>query len=229
MRTRILPPEEWPRLIGTEAELAFPLVDPLAAEVLVVEEGDEIIGTWMLLKVVHAECIWIAPKHRGTFGVAKRLIKGMRELASSWGVQSVVTGSVDPKVTDLILRLGGKPMPCESFILPVEGRKDQDKARGRSFHAQLSAFVPENHPDDETHDEMVGRTLRRAIEDHQPEFAVEEYNVWAGKAGYEPISYFGTFDGWLRADIASTIIEVDQSYRVRPFQATLKREALCRS
>jgi hypothetical protein len=126
MRTRILPPEEWSRLIGTEAELVWPLVDPLSAEIVVVEDGKEIVGTWMLMKVVHAECMWISPKHRGSFAVAKRLIRGMHDLARNWGVSSVLTSSLDSHVSDLITRLGGTPLPGTSFMLPALIRRNSE-------------------------------------------------------------------------------------------------------
>lgn len=119
MNLRVLPPEEWVRLDGTEAETVWPVLNPENTRALVVEEHGEIIGTWLMLRTVHAECIWVAPSHRGTFGVAKRLLRGMRDVAKEWGVSRVITGSVSPEVTDLIGRLGGVPMPCESFILPA--------------------------------------------------------------------------------------------------------------
>jgi len=62
MNDRILPPEEWSRLNGTEAESVWPMLNPGSARVLVVEEGAEIVATWTFLTVLHAECLWIAPK-----------------------------------------------------------------------------------------------------------------------------------------------------------------------
>jgi len=124
--TRILPQEEWPRLNGTEAETLWPLLDPENARVLAVEEDGKIVGTWTLMRAVHAECIWIAPSHRGVFGVAKRLLRAMREVVTEWGTDRVITGSIDPHVTDLIVRLGGFPLPCQSFILPTERVKERE-------------------------------------------------------------------------------------------------------
>jgi N-acetylglutamate synthase-like GNAT family acetyltransferase len=123
MNSRILPPEEWPRLEGTEAENVWPKLNPQSARILVVEEDGEIVATWTLLTVVHAECLWIAPEYRGSFGVTKRLLSGLREVASEWDVSKVITGSVSPHVTDLIMRLGGKSVPGQSFILPVSGTR----------------------------------------------------------------------------------------------------------
>lgn len=127
MRERILPPEEWHRLDGTEAESLWPLLDPDNAKVIAVEKDGELVGCWVAMRTVHAECVWIKPSHRGVFGVAMRLLKGMGRVAQEWGTNKVITGSVTPHVTDLIRRLGGVPLPCESFVLPVgqESRKEE--------------------------------------------------------------------------------------------------------
>lgn len=120
MITRILPQEEWSRLNGTEAELLWPYFNPEQTRVLVVEDEGRIVGTWTLMRVVHAECLWIAPSHRGLFGVTRRLLVAMRDIAKGWNVSAVWTGSKSAHVTDLIRRLGGKEPPFESFILPIE-------------------------------------------------------------------------------------------------------------
>jgi len=121
LMARVLPPEEWPRLNGTEAELLWPHMNPEQTRVLVVEDEGRIVATWTLLRVVHAECLWVAPGHRGIFGVAKRLLDLMKKEASAWNVAAVMTGSLTPHVTGLIQRFGGVPVPFESFILPVNG------------------------------------------------------------------------------------------------------------
>lgn len=217
MISRVLPHEEWGKLAGTEAEAVWPHLDPETTRVLVVEDAGEVVGAWLMLRMVHAECLWIKPSHRGVYGVAKRLLKGMRQIATEWGAPKVITGSTDPHVTELIERFGGVPMPCETFILPVEHvRRDSDRDLGRGFHRQLAALVPEDlHPDDEQHDRAVGRALRTAIKDHAPEQAMEDYNAWAIGAGYEPIRYLGTVDGRVRADIVTAVVEVDEQYAVR--------------
>ncbi len=208
MLSRLLPPEEWHRLEGTEAGSAWRYFNPDNTRILVIEEGGEIVATWTMLRVVHAECLWVRPSHKGAFGVAMRLFRGMRRLATEWGARAVVTGSVSPEVTDLIRRFGGEPMPCESFVLPV-ATPMSDRALGRSFHKQLSGLVAEEqHPDDATHDAAVGKAMRTALSG-EPERAEAEYNSWARASGYEPVRYLGTVDGRLRADIVTAVIEVD--------------------
>ena len=126
MRTRILPPEEWPRLKGTEAETAWPHLDPENARVVVVEDGGEIIATWTLMRVVHAECIWVRPSHRGLISVARRLFLGLRGIASAWGARRVWTASLSTEVTDLIERFGGEPVPGQHFVLPLKMKRHQE-------------------------------------------------------------------------------------------------------
>jgi isopentenyldiphosphate isomerase len=121
----VLPPEEWPRLAGTEAEMLWPYFNPDNTRVIVVEDDGVIVGTWTLLTVIHAECLWIAPSHRGIFGVTKRLLAMMRRITEEWKASAVWTGSLSPHVTDLIKRLGGVPAPFESFILPVQVPKNR--------------------------------------------------------------------------------------------------------
>lgn len=219
METRILQPSEWHLLKGTEAERALPFLTPENTQAIVVEDGGRVVGSWLMIRTVHAECLWAHPDYRGSFGVAKRLFRAMKECATRWGTDKVITGSVSSYVTDLIKRFGGKPMPCESFILPVEMKDRQarkDRATGHEFHVQLEALAPEGaHPDDDEHDEMVGRTIRLAVKENRPEEAMEAYNHWAFRAGYVPIRYLGTVDGWMRADIVTAKVEINADYELR--------------
>jgi hypothetical protein len=178
VKQRILPPEEWHRLKGTEAEAVWPYLYPKNTSIIVSEVGDRIIATWVLMRVVHAECIWIDPEYRGSI-VWRGIMRTAREVAKGWGVGQLITGSISQYVTDLILRLGGYPVPCQSFVLPLFGRdsKRRDRELGRVFHRQLEALLPDgNHPEDQKHNEHVGRALRTAVEDKQPLRAMEEYN-----------------------------------------------------
>jgi hypothetical protein len=107
-------------------------LDPENSRVLVVEDEGQIVGTWVGMRVVHMECLWVKPSHRGLFGVTKRLLKGMRDIAASWGTNKVITGSASEHVTDLIRRFGGVPMPCESFILPAEIVRTKERVMEQS-------------------------------------------------------------------------------------------------
>lgn len=130
MTTRVLPPDEWPRLAGTEAEHLWPSLDDQNARVLVVEDDGAIVGVWVALRVVHAECVWVAPRYRGSYGVVKRLLVGMRNLADIWRTRSVVTAAVNDDVRQIIDRLGGEPLPTH-YVIPI-GRISEKGALCRS-------------------------------------------------------------------------------------------------
>lgn len=121
LTSRVLPAAEWGRLAGTEVESIVPGLTPEHTAVLVVEQDGEIVGTWVLLRMAHVECFWVAPAHRGKAGVAARLLRSMRGLLGEWGVRAPITGSVSPDVTSMIERLGGIRLPGEHFALPLEG------------------------------------------------------------------------------------------------------------
>ena len=120
MTTRILPPDEWPKLAGTEAETLWPHLDPANSRVLVVEDGGRIVGTWTAIRVMHLECVWIAPEYRGAFGVVKRLLRGVHEIAASWGARTAATSAMTDQVRALIASLGGQPLPGEHYVMPME-------------------------------------------------------------------------------------------------------------
>src|SRR4029077_20633639 len=86
--SRVLPRAEWDRLKGTEAETVCPLL-PESAQVLVVEDGTAIAGCWVLLPVLHVECLYVAPEHRKKPSVARRLLAGMRRLVRESGGRGV--------------------------------------------------------------------------------------------------------------------------------------------
>jgi hypothetical protein len=126
LRTRELPFAEWSRLVGTELETIWPSVNPETATVLVVEDEGQIVGTWMVMTVVHAEGVWIAPSHRGRGSVARRLLRGLREIAARAGVAGVVTGAKTDDVAGYLARVGARPVPGVPYYLPM--RRDDKGA-----------------------------------------------------------------------------------------------------
>ena len=122
MTSRILPPAEWSRLTGTDMdEIARRLPATCGAQILVVEAHDQIVATWALIPMMHAEGLWIHPQYRRRFGVVARLLRGMRALAQRAGLAAVWTGAISPEVEDFIHRLGGRPLPGRAFLLPMRG------------------------------------------------------------------------------------------------------------
>ena len=108
-------------LVGTEAETVWPHLDPEQAQVLVVEDDQRaIVGVWVLMRLIHAECVWVAPEHRGRSSVARRLVQFMRERARAWGAKTVLGHPVDPAVGRLIEKLGGTQLPGVPHVIPVD-------------------------------------------------------------------------------------------------------------
>lgn len=95
---------------------------------------------------------------------------------------------------------------------------------GASFHAQLEAFVPDNHPDDLDHNLMVGQTLLLTVDYESPLIAERLYNQWAAGTGYGTCLWLGTMqssrDSWRGQvfDIGTRVIVLDSAYRVKPFE-----------
>jgi hypothetical protein len=120
MTSRLLPPEEWPRLDGTELESVWPVLDRERACVVVVEDAEgRIIGCWAGFPLWHAEGVWTAPEHRGKAGVARLLLVGMAGLAKAHGYRSVVTASIDRTVDDLLTKHGAVHLDGRHYALPV--------------------------------------------------------------------------------------------------------------
>jgi hypothetical protein len=119
--TRLLPPEEWHRLVGTELETLVPKLDPAQTQIVVVERGGVLVGTWAVLQMVHVEGLWIAPAYRGKSpGIVRRLVQGMQMAAQQFGARVVWTGAASASVAQLIRHAGGTRVPFESYILPLQ-------------------------------------------------------------------------------------------------------------
>lgn len=115
--TRILPPDEWDKLKGTEAGSVYQFFDTNLTNVMVIEKDDEIIASWCLMPYYHAECVWITEEHRGNPTVARRLVAGMKKMADEIGIHAVITTSTDKKVTELIEHFDAEKLPGEHFVI----------------------------------------------------------------------------------------------------------------
>lgn len=121
MTTRILPREDAHKLRGTEAEAVIPHLETLKAQALVVEDGDRVVGCWLLMPVYHAECLWIAPEHRGKTSVARRLLRGLRSLAADLHLPSVWTAAMSDDVRGLLTTYGATKAPGDHYIMAMRG------------------------------------------------------------------------------------------------------------
>lgn len=128
MNCRILPPDEWHKLAGTDLELVTEHANQDGLAVIVVEDGEKIVARWCVFQATHFEGIWIDPEYRGRLGVVRPLLRQAFAFPQMRGEQWVFSGAertadgVDEKVAGLLERLGGKPVPVQFYALPVGGR-----------------------------------------------------------------------------------------------------------
>jgi hypothetical protein len=118
--TRLLPREEWDRLAGTDLETLAPQLDPEHTRIVVVEGPDGLAACWAATRFVHLEGVWIAPQHRKSPGVVRKLLRGMRWALQVMGASYAITGSTTPDVASLIEKLGGRPLHVNWAVLPMQ-------------------------------------------------------------------------------------------------------------
>lgn len=119
MNTRLLPPDEWPRLVGTELETVYPRMTPGLDAVMVVEDEGEIIACWASILMRHLEGVWIAPAHRGKSSAARRLLVGMGKYVGGGGV---MTGAGSEEVRAMLERLGAVKVPVDQYVFALGGK-----------------------------------------------------------------------------------------------------------
>jgi hypothetical protein len=120
MTARVLPVDEWPKVAGTEIGLALGAL-PAGSQILVVEDGDTVVGAWGLLPYYHVEGLWIAPGSRKRGAVGRRLLTGMRRLAQTVGAKIVWTGALSPDVAALLEHYGAHQIPGVHYAMYVGG------------------------------------------------------------------------------------------------------------
>lgn len=209
MTSRWLMPDEWPKVAHTELGPALALLNPALTRILVVEDGDEIVGCWALMPMMHAEGLWIAPAHRGKGAVLGRLWKALTGQARRMNLATVLTSSMSEDVTAILEARGAKPFPA-SYVLEMDPKpRASDRALGKRFHDQLHAQVPgPQHPDDDTHNAAVGRAIRIGVMEGDYEKAEQQYNNWAARHGYVPVAFLRQTDNGVVVDIQEAIVAV---------------------
>lgn len=122
MTIRTLPREEWSKIDAAAGREILAAGVPDSLQVVVVEDADgKIVGSWMLVQVAHAECLWVAPEHRGRASVFRRLLSGMTRAGRALGVTGLMTHAVDPRVEQLVLGYGGARVPGSAWTFPLKG------------------------------------------------------------------------------------------------------------
>ena len=116
---RVLPFAEWERL-PESLDPMLAAMAPGSCRVCVVEEDGEIVAHWLLFPVLHAECVWIAPKKRKG-SVARRLLRIMKAAAKDLGFDRVWSNTTQDDVTQLMSHpaLHALIVPGLPFVIPV--------------------------------------------------------------------------------------------------------------
>lgn len=122
MTSRLLPREEWPKLADLQASTLLPYVPPDDAQMVVVEDGDRIVGVWAVLRITHLEGLWIHPDYRGRVSVARRLLVTTLAAARRWAPQWVMTGANDDCVRRMLDHVGAVKLPMDTYVMSVEER-----------------------------------------------------------------------------------------------------------
>lgn len=104
--TRVLPPEEWHRLQGLGHFASCALPDPEHSAIVVVEDGGRIIGTQIILNLVHLEGVWIDPEYRHKPGVVRGLVEETWGALHAFGISTVFTIGQATDVIVQAFRLG---------------------------------------------------------------------------------------------------------------------------
>lgn len=93
---------------------------PEDSQVIVVEEDGKIIASVGTFRVTHFESLWIAPEHRGNAGLGRRLMKECFSAAKKWTDKWVWGCSGTDHMNDILVRMGGRKMPVDTFIVPLD-------------------------------------------------------------------------------------------------------------
>lgn len=119
MLARVLRPEEYPQLAQTEVG---PLWSQLSAQarVVIVEDHGQMVGCHVLVPVLHAECLWIHPAHRGKTSVARRLWTAVqREVRDHFQAHGFATAAISDDVRRLLQHVAAEPIPGQHFMVRI--------------------------------------------------------------------------------------------------------------
>lgn len=120
MNVRELPQEEWGKLDGSDIGTAIPYHNPEDIRVIVVEDGDRIVGQWAVLTVPQLEGVWIHPDYRKRGRVAALLLEKTFDVAREQAPYMAFTGSQSQEISSLLTRhLGALKLEQETYIVPL--------------------------------------------------------------------------------------------------------------
>ncbi len=115
MTTRILPESEWTRLEGHDALGGHPLPPAGSTLFVVAEDGDQIVGVWALVTVLHLEPVWLAPSVRGGM-VIRRMWRRVTAALAERGVRVAFAFADRDDIRGYLERLGLSRLPFTTFL-----------------------------------------------------------------------------------------------------------------
>jgi hypothetical protein len=122
---RMLPPEEWPRLLSFTPFSEGGLPSPDATRIIVAEvggPGGEIRAFWTITGCVHVEPMWIHPEERKRPGLIRGLWREVVETLREHGVVSAFACILDRDAAmnmPYVARLGFQKLPGDLYMLLV--------------------------------------------------------------------------------------------------------------
>lgn len=119
MTRRILPREEYGRLVGTYLEPLIAVLPPDADVIVIEDDAGQIVGCSSMFARDHVEGTWIAESHRNAPGVFWQLLRGIRATAEARGSSRVLTASMDDRMTAFLGRVHAERLPGEHFVWPI--------------------------------------------------------------------------------------------------------------
>jgi len=118
MTTRLLPPDEWPRLAGTILEPVWQQLDPQDTRILVQEDGPVIVHCVALVREWRLDGIWAHPDYRRRVGFGRRFLRAVRELLQQEHVSEVLMMALTDDSARICRRFGrALPLTCQHFAV----------------------------------------------------------------------------------------------------------------
>jgi hypothetical protein len=118
---RVLPPNEWQKIRGTELPAVIDDAPTDDVEVIVVEDdAGELVAGVSRVRITHLEGLWVRPDYRGNAGVWRRLIQVALKTPSRWNDSWVMAGSASDQMRRLLNRLGGVTVPMDTYLLKTQ-------------------------------------------------------------------------------------------------------------
>ncbi len=117
---RVLPVKEWPKLATTPLAADWlPALDPNHTVVVVVEDGEQIVASWLALTTVHVEGLNIDPAHQKRGVVGGLLLRTMIETLQAQQVPEVLTQAASEDIETLLQKVHATPLPGITYRIPI--------------------------------------------------------------------------------------------------------------